>query len=116
MDNSTLYTDLKAFFNFSWSIFIARAETVFGILLAAASMIDWSPILSGVQTGLTWTQGVTIGSILFVKGIVSEIGRRRGTVTLSDGQMIPAQINQRAEAIEIIEKAPVQEPPPPMAA
>lgn len=95
---------VKAWFKYSWSIFLARAEMVTGVVIAAVSSVDFSSLISGIQSGLTWGQGTVIGGLLVLKGIVSELGRRQGTVELSDGQMIPANISEKKEAIEIIKE------------
>jgi hypothetical protein len=97
------YQDIKGWFKYSWSIFLARIETISGFLIGAISLIDLTPLLGAVDTGFTWAQGATIGGILFVKGIISEIGRRQGTVELSDGQMLPAKIDRKDEAIAVVE-------------
>ncbi len=99
------YTDVKAWFKYSWSIFIARLETLLGLLTTTVAVLDLAPLLGAVQAGLSKTQMITIGAFLFVKGLISEIGRRQGTVELSDGQMIPAKISEKKEAIEIIKEA-----------
>lgn len=47
-------------------------------MVAATSAMDWSPLLDlGAGTGFTWKQGATLGSMLIVKGILSEWARRR---------------------------------------
>lgn len=69
---------IASWFKNSETIFLARAEVVVGFLVTAISAMDWSPLLAvGADTGFTWKQGCTIGSMLIVKGIISEWARRR---------------------------------------
>lgn len=98
----TAWDKVKAFFAYSWSILLARSEVLVGAVVVAVTQFDLSRILGGITTGLTWGQGMTIGGLLLIKGVISELGRRAGTVTLSDGQLIPADIAAKAEAIAVI--------------
>lgn len=99
-----MFKEIKAFFNYSWSILIARIETLSGLLVGSLGFFDPTALITGVQSGINQAQAFTIGGILLVKGLISEVGRRAGTVTLSDGQLIPAQISEKKEAIEIIQE------------
>ncbi len=70
--------ELKAWFKYSETILIARAEVLTGFVISAVSLMDWSPLLSlGVDTGFTWKQGAVIRGITVVKGLVTELARRR---------------------------------------
>lgn len=99
-----LWTDFKSWFNYSWSIFIARMEVVFGVVLAALGSIDFSLVFTQIENGFKWTEATIIGLILIIKGIASEVGRRQGTTTLSDGQIFPVKVSEKAEAKKIVEK------------
>lgn len=83
------WTGIKAWFKHSETLFLARAELITGFVIASVSAMDWSPLLSlGVDTGFTWKQGVTIGSISVVKGLITELARRRNTQEIGD-RLIP---------------------------
>src|SRR5688572_25407071 len=100
------WNDVKAWFNYAWSIFIARMEVLFGILVAAIGSVDFSLVFTQLENGLKWTTATTIGAILIVKGIISEIGRRQNTVTLSNGQLFPAQVSEKVEARKVLAQGP----------
>ena len=90
-----LWTDVKAWFNYSWSIFIARLEVLTGILVGTLGGLDWYSL-----TNLDWSQGIAnktnliVAALLVIKGLVSEIGRRSGTVTTTNAQLVPVNIAQ----------------------
>lgn len=92
------WTDLKAWFNYSWSVFIARMEVLSGILVGIFGGIDWTAL-----TQLDWSQGIKstgtiiVATLLIIKGIVSEIGRRAGTVTTSTDQIVATNIAEKAK-------------------
>lgn len=73
------WEDVKSFFKYSETIFIARLQALTGLVTAAAGAIDWSPVfnLLGVDTGFSWKQTTWLGIGLFVKGIIDELARRR---------------------------------------
>lgn len=76
-----MFEELKdkiwGWFKNSGSIVLARLEVLSGFVIGAVNVLDWSPLLSaGLDAGFTWVQGVTLGSMLLVKGIVSEWVRR----------------------------------------
>lgn len=96
---------LKAWFNYSWSIAIARLEMISGVIVGALVAFPWDNIATGISGGWNWTQGALIGGTLFIKGLISEVGRRSGTVTLSDGQLMPADVSERKEAIAVIKES-----------
>lgn len=90
---NTIWTDIKAWFNYSWSIFIARLEVLTGILVGTLGGLDWYSL-----TNLDWSQGISnktnliVAALLIIKGLVSEIGRRSGTVTSASDQLVPINI------------------------
>lgn len=90
---NTLWTDIKAWFNRSWSIFLARLEVLTGILVGVFGGLDWNAL-----TQLDWSQGLKspgtliVAALLIIKGIVSEMGRRAGTVVSAQDQLIPQNI------------------------
>lgn len=95
---SKLWTDIKAWFNYSWSIFIARLEVLTGLLIGALGAIDWNALVN-----LNWADGLysktnlIVAGLLVLKGIVSEIGRRSGTVTTTSDQLVPVNIAEKAK-------------------
>lgn len=90
---NTIWTDVKAWFNYSWSIFIARIEVLAGILIGALGAVDWYAL-----TNLDWSDGIysktnlIVSALLIIKGLVSEIGRRSGTVVTTNDQLVPVNI------------------------
>jgi hypothetical protein len=98
------WNKVKAFFHYSWSILIARIEAITGVIVAGALGINWDAVIAGAQTGMTRTNMLILGGLLFVKGVFTEAGRKAGTVTLSDGQLLPAKVSEKKEAIKVIQK------------
>lgn len=85
----TIWGKIKAFFKKSETIFLARAEMVVGTIIVAVGAMDWSPLLNaGLDTGLSWKQVVTLGSISIARGLMQELARRRGTVEVQ-GRLLP---------------------------
>lgn len=88
-----LWADTKAWFKNSWSIFIARLEVLVGILIGALAGIDWTALSS-----LDFSQGfknhntLIVSGLIILKGIISEIGRRSGTVENEKGTLVPTSI------------------------
>ena len=76
--------DVKAFFAYSQSIFLARITAFTGFIVAAFGAIDWSPLLSlNIDTGLTQKQVIWMGILVFAKGVIDEVARRmKGATTL----------------------------------
>lgn len=76
---TTWWNEIKAFFKYSETIFIARLQMLAGLLTAVVAAVDWSPLFSftGFDTGFTYKQTAWIGIGLFVKGIIDELARRR---------------------------------------
>ena len=79
----TLLNKIKAFFKNSETIFLARLESVAGIFWAVIEGMDWSAILSlDFTNALASRQAIFIGGILFVKGVLLELARRRNATDL----------------------------------
>lgn len=93
MFNFSGYWDTaKAWFKRSETIFLARVEAFTGLVVAGISAMDWSPLLNlGVDAGMSLKQGVTLGGIMFAKGLVTEWARRRNTVEV-DNSLLPTDI------------------------
>ena len=95
---SNLYVGVKKWFKRSWSIFIARLEVLAGVLTGALGGLDWTSLAN-----LDWTHGVKntgtliVAGLLIVKGLVSEIGRRSGTVETPDATLVPLSVVDKAE-------------------
>lgn len=95
---SNLFNDIKAWFNRSWSIFIARMEVLVGFILGAAGGIDWTALVN-----LNWYDAIysktnlLVAALIIIKGIVSEMGRRAGTVTTATNQLVATNIAEKAE-------------------
>lgn len=95
---SKLWDDLKAWFKHSWSIFIARLEVLAGILTGALTAIDWSALANlDFSDGIKNTNTLIVAALLIVKGVVSEIGRRAGTVEAVDSTLVPTSLVGKAE-------------------
>lgn len=73
------WEELKSFFKYSETIFLARITALTGLLTVVFSSVDWSPIFSGlgVDTGFSWKQTTWLGVGIFIKGILDELARRR---------------------------------------
>jgi hypothetical protein len=67
---------VKAFFVYSETILIARTEAIVGVLTMAMGSMDYSPLL-GI-TNFTKEQVIWLGGISFIKGLFTELARRRG--------------------------------------
>jgi len=73
-------------------------EVLSGILVGIFGGIDWTAL-----TQLDWSQGIKstgtiiVATLLIIKGIVSEIGRRAGTVTTSTDQIVATNIAEKAK-------------------
>ena len=92
------YDDVKAFFSRSWSILIARLEVLSGILLGALSAIDWTALMNlDFKDGIYNKNTLIVAGLLIFKGIISEIGRRAGTVTTTNDQLVPVNIAEKAD-------------------
>jgi hypothetical protein len=89
---------VKAFFSKSWSVFIARLEVFTGFLLGVFGGIDWTAL-----TTLDWSDAIysknnlIFAGVLILKGVISEIGRRAGTVTTVNDQLVPVNIAKKAK-------------------
>lgn len=93
-----IWTKIKAWFNYSWSIFIARLEVLTGFLLGVLGGIDWTAI-----TNLNWNDAIysksnlIVSALFVIKGVVSEIGRRSGTVTSTKDVLVPATLATKVQ-------------------
>ena len=87
-----MFQTLKNWYNSLWNwlknsgtILIARLEAVIGIIIAVGASLDWSPLFAaGVDTGFTWKQAISLGSIMIAKGIATEVIRRWNTKTVNN--------------------------------
>jgi len=83
---------LKALFNKSWSIFLARLEVFTGFILGVIALIDWSSLATiDFDAGFSNTQMFWFAIGLVIKGIISEVGRRAGTTPVNN-QLVPTNI------------------------
>lgn len=93
-----LWTDIKQWFNYSWSIFLARLEVLAGFLTGALTGLDWNALMS-----LRWGDAVSsktnlaVAGLIIAKGIISELGRRAGTVTAANSQLVATNIADKAK-------------------
>jgi hypothetical protein len=73
------WEEVKAFFKYSETIFVARLQSLIGLLTAVVATVDWSPVfnLLGIDTGFSYKQTFWLGIGLFFKGIMDELLRRR---------------------------------------
>lgn len=95
---SQLFDNVKAFFKRSWSIFLARLEIIAGFVIGAVGAIDWSGLANiDFNAGFTNSQLFWFAFGLVVKGVVSEVGRRAGTVVTTTDQLVPANIAKKAK-------------------
>lgn len=87
---------LKRWFNRSWTIFQARFMMVAGIVVAGFGAVDWVSLLAGAQTTPTnYKAFLIMGAVMFVKGILEEVGRRQNTKVIEEtGQLIPANVEK----------------------
>lgn len=77
------WNGIKDWFSRSETIFLARFEAFVGFLVAVGAAFDWSPLLSlGFDTGINWKQAAFLGGLMFVKGVLVELARRRNAVDL----------------------------------
>lgn len=76
---SNFWEELKAFFKYSETIFLARLTAFTGLLTAVTGSVDWSPVFNGLgmDTGFSWKQTTWLGIGIFFKGILDELTRRR---------------------------------------
>jgi len=102
-----MWDKIKAWFKHSETIFLARLEAFSGLIIAAVSSLDWSPLLNlGVDTGASIKQGIYLGSIMFVKGLVTEWVRRRNTIDVND-KLIPTEIIKEVKTEIVTDLPPV---------
>lgn len=98
---SKIWEKIKRFFNRSWTIFQARLTMFAGLITAVLGSVDWSMLITGVQTGMNRTTLLITGGLLFVKGLFEEIGRRANTKTIEQtGQLIPANVEVKSMKVD----------------
>lgn len=73
-----MWEKLKVWFNRSEVILFARAQMVTGAVWAVLQATDLSPVL----------QGKYMTYWLICSGVVTELCRRRGTTTATDGTLV----------------------------
>ncbi len=74
----SLWGSTKAFFKHSTTILVARVTAFTGLIIAAAGLMSWGPLLSlNLDTGLSRNQVFWIGGITFLQGLITELARRR---------------------------------------
>ena len=66
---------VKAFFVYSETVLIARTEALVGLVTMAVGAMDWSPLLG--LTNFDKKQVMYLGGVSLVKGIFTELARRR---------------------------------------
>lgn len=89
---------VKGWFNNAWSIVLARAEIFAGFVIGVVGAIDWAGFANiDFDAGFTHNQLFWFSIGLVVKGIVSEVGRRSGTVTAASGTLVPESIAKKAK-------------------
>lgn len=92
-----MFDKIKAFFNKSWSIFLARMEILAGFIVGVIGLIDWASLANiDFDAGFSNNQMFWFAIGLVIKGVVGEIGRRQNTVTV-DAQLVPANLKKEAE-------------------
>jgi len=73
-------------------------EVLVGFIIGAVGGIDWSALVN-----LNWYDAVysktnlLVAALIIIKGIVSEMGRRAGTVVAANSQLVPVNIAEKAE-------------------
>jgi len=89
---------VKAFFKRSWSIFLARIEIFTGFIIGVVGAIDWAGFANiDFDAGFTNNQLFWFSIGLVIKGVISEIGRRSGTVTTTNDQLVPVNVAKAAD-------------------
>lgn len=94
----TMIDKVKAWFNNAWSIVIARAEIFAGFVIGVVGAIDWAGFANiDFDAGFTNNQLFWFSIGLVIKGIVSEVGRRSGTVVTTQDQLVPVNVAKKAD-------------------
>lgn len=79
-----LIPGFRSVFHDSETILWSRLQMAFGFLMSVASLVDWGPLVTLVQTGgFTLRQALGLFATLFVQGLVTEILRRLRAPELS---------------------------------
>lgn len=75
---SNAWDQVKAWFKYSETIFLARLATLGGFITALVGSLDLSPLSTvDYSTLFTKRQVIGIGAGILISGIVAEIARRR---------------------------------------
>lgn len=102
---SNFWENAKAWFKHSETILLARIEAFSGFLIASLSALDWSPMFTlATDAGMSLKAGITLGSVMFFKGLVTEWARRRNTVEV-DSKLIPTDIVKEVKT-EVVTNPP----------
>lgn len=98
----TLYNKLWAWCKNSGTILLARMEMISGLLVTTLGTLDWTALLSfDIETTADWKKFAIFGGVMFVKGLIAEITRRRGTVEVNN-RLLPAEATKtEIKAIEV---------------
>lgn len=78
----TAYDAIKAWFKRSWTILLARATVLAGLVTAAVAQMDWSPLWTSIGTGtdFNWKQLSAIAISVVAGGLVLELAKRSKAV------------------------------------
>lgn len=71
------WDEVKAFFKYSETIFLARLDMLSGLVLATLGSLDYTDFTSIDFSVASAKQVTWLGIGIFIKGIVSEFVRRR---------------------------------------
>lgn len=72
---SNFWNEAKAFFKYSETILIARAQVFSGFILAVATNVDWTALSDFVS----YKQSIALAGGLILNGILTEWARRRNS-------------------------------------
>ena len=73
-----MWNRIKIFFRDSETIFLARLQMLVGFVVAAATAMDWGPLIGMASGGgFDKDQLISLAVILFVQGVAIEYMRRR---------------------------------------
>lgn len=88
------WESIKAFFNYSETIVMARLEALTGLIVGAIGFMDLSPLyaLFGESAGFSQWQVFWLGATAFIHGILLELARKFRTRTTESGTILPADM------------------------
>lgn len=72
---SNTWTEVKAFFKYSETILLARAQILFGFVIAGVSNIDWTAL----SDFTSYKQSMWLAIGLVINGMLTEYARRRNS-------------------------------------